>query len=159
MVMSMEPAFTSYSCLFRNSLRLSASNTFIVRERTIPTERPPLAGKVSANFVGTACHVISLTDPYSSVLDFLDRNWYFFFQVAPQLYSRGWVDPVSDQLLLRKSGSVGNRTRISGSVARNSDRQTTEDLLQILCFIIIKCTIVAATNYIPAKKTLGKGFK
>jgi hypothetical protein len=31
------------------------------------------------------------------------------------------VDPVPDPLLLRKSGSVGNRTRTSGSVARNSD--------------------------------------
>jgi hypothetical protein len=55
-----------------------------------------------------------------SILGFLDRNPYFFFQVAPQLYSRGWVDPVSDPLLLRKSGSAGNRTRTSGYVARNS---------------------------------------
>jgi hypothetical protein len=31
------------------------------------------------------------------------------------------VDPVPDPLLLRKSGSAGNRTRTSGSVARNSD--------------------------------------
>jgi hypothetical protein len=37
------------------------------------------------------------------------------------LYSRGWVDPVLDLLLLRKSGSAGNRTQTSGSVARNSD--------------------------------------
>jgi hypothetical protein len=43
------------------------------------------------------------------------------FQVAPQLYSRGCVDPVPDPLLLRKSGSAGNRTRTSESVARNSD--------------------------------------
>jgi hypothetical protein len=32
------------------------------------------------------------------------------------------VDPVPDPLLLRKSGSAGNRTRTSGSVARNPDR-------------------------------------
>jgi hypothetical protein len=31
------------------------------------------------------------------------------------------VDPVPDPLLLRKSGSAGNGTRASGSVARNSD--------------------------------------
>jgi hypothetical protein len=43
------------------------------------------------------------------------------FQVAPQLYSRGWVDPVPDPLLLKKAGSVGNRTRTSGSAPRNSD--------------------------------------
>jgi hypothetical protein len=42
-----------------------------------------------------------------------------FYQVAPKLYSRGWVDPVPDPLLF--SGSAGNRTRASGSVAKNSD--------------------------------------
>jgi hypothetical protein len=50
---------------------------------------------------------------------FLDRSRYFFFEVVPQLYSRGWVDPVPDPLL-RKSGSAGNRTQTSGYVARNS---------------------------------------
>jgi hypothetical protein len=33
-----------------------------------------------------------------------------FFQVATQLYSRDWVDPVPGLLLLRKSGSTGNQT-------------------------------------------------
>jgi hypothetical protein len=71
----------------------------LVRERTIPTERPPPVGEVSAN-----C--------------FLDLEPLLFFnQVAPQLTSRGsrgsrgWVDPVPDPLLLRKSGSAGNRSR------------------------------------------------
>jgi hypothetical protein len=36
------------------------------------------------------------------------------------------VGPVPDLLLLRKSGSAGNRTRTSGSVARNSDHYTTD---------------------------------
>jgi hypothetical protein len=35
------------------------------------------------------CHVVSVTDLYSRILGFLDRRRYFFFQVAPQLYSRG----------------------------------------------------------------------
>jgi hypothetical protein len=52
---------------------------------------------------------------------FLDRSRYSFFQVAPQLYSRGWADPVPDPLLLRKFGTAGNRTGTSGSVAQNSD--------------------------------------
>jgi uncharacterized protein YcbK (DUF882 family) len=39
------------------------------------------------------------------------------------------VDPVPDPLLLRKSGSAGNRTRTSGSVARNSDHYLTEAAL------------------------------
>jgi hypothetical protein len=41
----------------------------------------------------------------------LDRSRYFSIQVAPQLSSRGSVDPVPDPLLLKKSGSAGNRTR------------------------------------------------
>jgi hypothetical protein len=36
------------------------------------------------------------------------------------------MDPVPETLLLRKSGSAGNRTRASGSVARNFDHYTTE---------------------------------
>jgi hypothetical protein len=44
-------------------------------------------------------------------LGFLDRSRYFSIQVACQLSSRGWVDPIPDPLLLRKSGSAGNRTR------------------------------------------------
>jgi hypothetical protein len=36
--------------------------------------------------------VVSVTDPYSRILGFLDRSRYVFFQVAPQLYSQGRVD-------------------------------------------------------------------
>jgi hypothetical protein len=90
-----------------------------VRERIIPTERPPLAGTVSAKFADRECHVVSATDPLGRILRFLARSHYCFFQVAPQLYSRGWVDPVSDPVLLRKSDSAENRTRTSESVARN----------------------------------------
>jgi hypothetical protein len=43
--------------------------------------------------------MVSMTDPYGRILGFLDRNRYFFFQVAAQLYSRGSLDPVPDPLL------------------------------------------------------------
>jgi hypothetical protein len=79
-----------------------------------------LSAKLVPTFADRGCHVVSITDPSSRILDFLDQSRYFFFQVAPHLYSWGWVDPVPDPLLLRKSGSAGNRTRINGSVARNS---------------------------------------
>jgi hypothetical protein len=83
-----------------------------VSELTTPTE--PLVGEDSVNFCGyRGCHVVSVTDPYGRILDFLDRSRYFFFQVAPQLYSESWVDPVPDPLLLRKSGSADYRTRAS----------------------------------------------
>jgi hypothetical protein len=93
----------------------------LVRERTIPTERSPLVREVSDNFCGyRGCRVVSSEDPYGRNLGFLDCSLYFFFQIAPQLYSRGWVDPVPDPPL-RKTGSAENRTRISGSVVRKSD--------------------------------------
>jgi hypothetical protein len=66
-------------------------------------------------------HVVTMMYPLGLNLGFLDRSRYFFFQVAPQLYSRGWVDLVPDPLLLGKSDSAGNRTQTSGSGARNSD--------------------------------------
>jgi hypothetical protein len=49
--------------------------------------------------------------PMAVNLGFLDRSRYYFYHVIPQLSSWGWVDPVPDPLLLRKSGSAGNRTR------------------------------------------------
>jgi hypothetical protein len=69
-----------------------------------------LSAKLVPIFLDRGCHVVSVTNPYRRILGFLDRSRYFFFQIAPQLYSRGWVDPVPDPLLLRKSGSDGNRT-------------------------------------------------
>jgi hypothetical protein len=42
------------------------------------------------------------------------------------------VDPIPESLLLRKSGSAGNRTRTFGSVAKNSDHQTTEAVYFLL---------------------------
>jgi hypothetical protein len=62
---------------------------------------------------GATWSVWRIPRPYSW---FSRKEPLLFYQVAPQLYSRGWVDPV-----LRKSGSAGNRTRASGSVAKNSD--------------------------------------
>jgi hypothetical protein len=77
----------------------------------IPTEQPPLVSKVSANFFADrGCHVVSVTNPYDRILGFLVQSRYFFFQVAPQLYSRGWVDPVPDPLLFFLV-VPGNRTR------------------------------------------------
>jgi hypothetical protein len=56
----------------------------------------------------------------------LPKRIKLFFHVAPQLQSRGWVDPVPDLLLLRRSSSAWNRTRTTGSVAWNSNHWTTE---------------------------------
>jgi hypothetical protein len=80
----------------------------------MPTKRPPLLGEVVPTFADRGCYMVSATDPSGRIFGFLDRSRYYFFQVAPQFYSRysrGWVDPVPDPLPLRKSGSTGNRTR------------------------------------------------
>jgi hypothetical protein len=66
-------------CIFMAQKNSVAS----IPKRSIPTE-------VSANFfVDRGCHVISVTNPYGRILIFLDRSRYYFFQVAPQLYSQG----------------------------------------------------------------------
>jgi hypothetical protein len=97
-----------------------------IRERTIPTERPPLVGEVIANLCGQRVprgQRDGTLWPYSL---FSRQEPLLFYQVAPQLYSRGCVHPVPDSLHFFFSGSAGNRTRASGSVAKNSDHQTTE---------------------------------
>jgi hypothetical protein len=99
-----------------------------------------LSAKLVPTFAARGCHMVSVTDPYDCILGFLDRSRYFLFQVAPQLYSWGWVDPVPDPLLLRKSGSAGNRTRTSGSVARNSW------VKKNAIFLLDLCTVSATVN-------------
>jgi hypothetical protein len=75
-----------------------------------PSDRP-LSTKLVPTMADRGCCVVSATDPHGCNLGFLDQTRCFFFQVDPQLYSRGWVDPVPDTLLLRISVSAWNRTR------------------------------------------------
>jgi hypothetical protein len=135
-------------------IRTKIKQNKLLGERNIPTERPPLVGEVSATF----SHVVSVTDSYGRILIFLDRNRYFFFQVAPQLYSRGWVNPVPDPLLLRQSGRAGNRTRTSGSVTWNSDHYTTEAVHYIRTLTIFHIFELHATGWTNQKSSRGKGF-
>jgi hypothetical protein len=48
-----------------------------------------LSAKLVPTFADRGCYVVSVTDPYCSILGFLDWSRYFFFHVAPQLFSRG----------------------------------------------------------------------
>jgi hypothetical protein len=48
-----------------------------------------MSAKIVPIFAYRGSHVVSVMDPSGRILGFLDRNRYFFFQVAPQLYSRG----------------------------------------------------------------------
>jgi hypothetical protein len=58
----------------------------VVRKRTIPTERPPLVGEVSANLLRVEGVAWPAQRIHTGViLGFLDRSRYFFIQVAHQL--------------------------------------------------------------------------
>jgi hypothetical protein len=58
-----------------------------------------LSAKSVPTFADKGFRVVSATNPRC------------FLEIAPHLSSRGWVDLALDPLLLRKSGSVGNRSR------------------------------------------------
>jgi hypothetical protein len=100
---------------------LQTNSVALVHEWTILTEWPLLVGEVSANIYGERVSHGQHNKSLGHNLGFLAGSHYTSFQVAPQLYSRGRVDPVLDSQLLRKSGSAENRTRTSGFVARNPD--------------------------------------
>jgi hypothetical protein len=88
-----------------------------------------MSAKLLPNFADSGCHVVSATDPHVCILGFLDRSHYCFFQVAPQLYSRGWMGSFSDPLLLKNLLAPGIKAGTSGSVTRNSDHKTTEAVI------------------------------
>jgi hypothetical protein len=106
-----------------------------------------MSAKFMPFFQDRGCHVVSATDPYGRNLAFLDRSRYCLFQVAPQLSSRDWMDPVPDPLLLRKCGNAGNRTRTSVSVARNWPTDHRRGLFHVLIELNIKqCMTCALRN-------------
>jgi hypothetical protein len=55
----------------------------LVHEQTI------LTTKLVPAFADRGRRVVSTTDPHSRTIDFLDQSRYCFFQIAPQLCSRG----------------------------------------------------------------------
>jgi hypothetical protein len=57
------------------------------------TERP------APTFTDRGYRVVSVTDLYGRIFDFLDRSRYFLFHVAPKLYSEGWLDPFQTHYL------------------------------------------------------------
>jgi hypothetical protein len=99
----------------------------LVRERTIPTKRPPLVGEFSANFLqieGVAWSAQRI--PPVVNLGFPDRSPYFFLQAASQLSSRGWVTPFQTRRFSENLEAPGIEPGASGPVSKNSDHQTTE---------------------------------
>jgi hypothetical protein len=58
-----------------------------------PSDRRLLA-KLVSTFVNRGCHVVSVTDSYGHILEFLGRSSYFFFQVVVELLDRKVAAPV-----------------------------------------------------------------
>ena len=53
------------AALMQLKTKTKLNSVALVRERTIPTERPPPVGEVSANFLRVeGCHVVSATSPH-----------------------------------------------------------------------------------------------
>jgi hypothetical protein len=64
--------------------------------------------------------VISVTDPYGRIVGFLDRSRYFSIKLLLSCTHEAEWTPFQTHYVFF-SGSVGNRTQASGSVAKNSD--------------------------------------
>jgi hypothetical protein len=105
--------FLIYTLLWSWKLRKFGQNYLTIKckgktqwsEYASELDRPRdlrLSAKLVPTFSDRGCYVVSATDPYGGILGFLDRSRYFFFQVAPQLYPRGWLDPVPETLLSQK---------------------------------------------------------
>jgi hypothetical protein len=90
--------------------KLKLNSVALVRKRTIPTDRLPHVGEVSTNFLRIEGVAWSMQRISTTVnLDVLVPEPLLFHSVSSSVTSRGWVNPIPP--LLRKSGSVGNRTR------------------------------------------------
>jgi hypothetical protein len=64
--------------------------------------------------------MVSVTDPYGRILDFLDRSRYFSIKYLLSCTHEAEWTPFQTHYFFFP-GSAGNRTRASGSVAENSN--------------------------------------
>ena len=105
----------------------------LVRERTIPTERPPPVGEVSANFCGQRGVTWSAQRVPTAVnLCFLDRSRYFFYSSSSSIDLTRLSGPRSRHTTSQKNlVAPGIEPGTSVSVARNADHQTTEAVYTI----------------------------
>src|SRR5215510_191291 len=95
----------------------------LVRERNIPTERPPPVGEVSANFCGKRGVTWSAQrNPTAVNICFLDRSRYFFYSSSSSIDLTRLNGPRSRPTTTQKN-LVAPRIEpeTSVSVARNSD--------------------------------------
>jgi hypothetical protein len=79
-----------------------------------------LSAKWLPTFADRGCHVVSVTDLYGRILGFIDRSRYFSIkQLLSCTHEAEWTPFQTHYSFF--SDSAGNRTRASGSVAKNSN--------------------------------------
>jgi hypothetical protein len=74
-----------------SSMDLAFLLGLLVRKKNSLASDRRMSVKLMPTFADGGFSVVIATDPYYSILGFLDRRHYYeyLFQVAPQLYSRG----------------------------------------------------------------------
>jgi hypothetical protein len=93
-----------------------------------------LSAKLVPIFADKECHVVSVMGLYShNLICYIGAATFSSKYLLNCTHKAEWT-PIPDPLLLRKSGSAGNETRTSGSVAKNSDHWTTEAVLIVTYF-------------------------
>jgi hypothetical protein len=88
--------------------------------------------------------VVSVTDPYRHILDFLD-SCYFSIKYLLSCTHEAVRTPFQTHYLF--FGSAGNRSRASGSVSKNSDHYTTEAVLRGLYLIKFCMKLIAVISH------------
>jgi hypothetical protein len=84
-----------------------------------PSDRR-LSAKWYSTFADRGWHVVSVTDPYGRILGFIDRSRYFSIKDHFSCTHEAEWTPFQTHYFF--FGSAGNRTRTSGSAAKNSNR-------------------------------------
>jgi hypothetical protein len=75
-----------------------------------PSDRS-LSAKLVSTFADRRCHVVRVMNSYGRILGFLDRSRYYFFQVAPQLYSRGYFSLIEHGQHRKREKKLGKTER------------------------------------------------
>ena len=112
----------------------------LVRERTIPTERPPPVGEVSANFCGQRGVTWSAQRVPTAVnLCFLDvEPLLFFIQVAPQLIHAHQKNKINfvQRISEETHKSCPNRLKPSGNYIYHPIQH------KELCILLTQCVCI-----------------
>jgi hypothetical protein len=77
--------------IFSNLHGITSQKTECFIVTAMKTSKPSLEHNNNNNIGNSVAsvRVVSATGPHDRILDFLDHSHYYFFQAAPQLYSRG----------------------------------------------------------------------